>query len=74
MKNRLSSHLLLLLGLAVFEIVGYAAIHPYRAGSLTRDVGVEDRVPFLAFTDLAEELRADIGMVQGHVSRRDQRA
>ena len=27
MKNRLSSHLLLLLGLAVFEIVGYAAIH-----------------------------------------------
>ena len=27
MKNRLSSHLLLLLGLAVFEIIGYAAIH-----------------------------------------------
>src|SRR5438067_13818788 len=27
MKNRLSSHLLLLLGLAVFAIVGYAAIH-----------------------------------------------
>src|SRR5207244_11086680 len=27
MRNRLSSHLLLLLGLAVFEIVGYTAIH-----------------------------------------------
>src|SRR5438270_4683234 len=27
MRNRLSSHLLLLLGLLVFEIVGYAAIH-----------------------------------------------